>query len=462
MEKITFDLSSLQEKQRLALKKSFTTPVLFYGGAKGGGKSYLIRARELVRRLKYPGSVGLIVRKTFPELLSNHIRKFFQEYPITRQWYNKQEKTIYYPNGSVTEFSYLRNTDDVYNYQGRDFDDMGVDEVTQHEWEVIRVLRSSLRKNPKLIDQGFKPTILLTGNPGGIGHADVKRLFIDRDFREGENPKDFDFIQAFVSDNKALMEADPEYIKRLEDLPEHLRKAYLEGDWNIFAGQAFAELHRSVHLIDPIELPPGSRYFASFDPGYVHPFSFVVYAIVPDGSIYVVQEYSDKGKTTHEIANGIRALIGSKKLNIYSGHDLWYPGRGGGASQVEEFIEQGLGPRQGFHWIKAKTDRKSGVTQIHKFINPKNYPDNKPRLFFFKNTIEVFDAVASMQINPKDPEDVLKVDADADGFGGDDRYDSFRYGVMSRVFPDGPEEEIPGKFSGQAVLNDLMEDEDGY
>jgi len=423
---IKFSFSSLQEKQRVALKKSLTTPVLFYGGAKGGGKSHLIRVREIARRLKYPNTRGLIVRKTYPELLSNHIRKSFQEYPVLKEWYNKAEKVINYPNGSITEFSYLKSTDDVYTYQGREYEDISIDEVTQHEEETFKVLRTSLRTTRKDI----KPTMLLTGNPGGVGHSWVKRIFIDRQFRPGENPEDFDFVQAFVQDNPALLDADPEYVKRLEDLPEHLKKAYLEGDWNIFAGLAFPELSYHTHLIDPFTLPPETKYYAGFDPGYTHPYGFVLLGVVPEGTAYVVGYLSKSQQLTREIKDQLTELLTGKTLYIHSGHDLWYPGRGGGASQFEEFVKLGMN-----NFIKAKIDRKSGVRQIRKYINPRNYPDGKPRLFFFRNCVEVFNNVASMQLDPKDPEDVLKVDADDYGMNGDDLYDAFRYALMSRVFP---------------------------
>lgn len=277
---------TLQPKQRQALKKSEKTGVLFYGGAKGGGKSYLIRARQVYRRFKYPNTKGLIIRKTYPELLSNHIRMFFQEYPIVRDWYNKAEKTIYWPNGSITEFSYLKNTDDVYTYQGREFDDIDIDEITQHEEEVFKILRSSNRTtNPNI-----RPTMMLTGNPGGIGHGWVKRIFVDRQFKDGETPDDFAFISAKVEDNAALMENDPQYIRRLNDLPDHLRRAYKDGDWDIFAGQVFdwrpTIKGRPYHVIPPQPIPEAIR-FISIDWGGNAPVSInwlaVINAVSSDG-----------------------------------------------------------------------------------------------------------------------------------------------------------------------------------
>ena len=267
----------LQPKQKIAFEKSLKTPCLFYGGAKGGGKSYLVRAREVYRRLKHPGTTGLIIRKTYPELLSNHIRRFFIEYPIVKQWYRATEKAIYWPNGSVTEFSHLGTTDDVYNYQGREYEDISIDEITQHEEEVFKILRSSNRTTHKDVN----PTMLLTGNPGGIGHEWAKRLFINRVFERKEEPSDFDFVQAKVYDNKALIDADPAYLGRLEALPEHKRRAYLEGDWDSFEGQVFAEFRRELHVAEPMFPKKEFAHFLSFDWGYRAPFSCHASALVP-------------------------------------------------------------------------------------------------------------------------------------------------------------------------------------
>ena len=219
--------------------------------------------------MKYAGTKGLIVRKTYPELLSNHIRQFFIEYPETVNWYKVAEKAIYWPNGSITEFSHLSRADDVYTYQGREYQDISIDEITQHEEVVFKILRSSLRTT----DPRIEPRMLLTGNPGGIGHLWVKRIFIDKDFKPEENPKDFGFVQASVWDNKALMNADPDYVKRLQDLPEDKRKAYLEGDWNIFAGQYYGEFKEKKHVIKYYFPFKSNVIVGGLDWGRTNPFS---------------------------------------------------------------------------------------------------------------------------------------------------------------------------------------------
>lgn len=431
---------TLQEKQKEALKVSQQHSVTFFGGAKGGGKSYLVRARETLRRLQYPETKGLIVRKTFPELIANHIRPFFKEYPQTRQWYKKQEKTIYWPNGSTTEFSYLRNTDDVYTYQGREYEDISVDEVTQHEWEVVNILRSSNRTTNKNI----KPSMFLTGNPGGIGHQEVKRIFIDREFRGKEQSSHFAFVQAFVHDNKAMTAADPDYVNRLEMLPDHLRKAYLLGDWNIFSGQSFSELSKHIHLIEPFELPKDVKYFGGYDWGFSHPFAFVLCALTQDRKIYITNVVTAKGKRIDEQARLIRNVIGDKRINVYAGHDIW-ASRGSPtmASELKNELSN-------INLIRANIDRVQGVASLRKQLAVR---DGQPNLKIFKNAEDVYDNLASMQYNEKKPEDVLKVNANESGYGGDDIYDAVRMAINTHMHPKTTRKQPTAPNTGQALLD---------
>ena len=185
MAEINFNIA-LQPKQKEAFKLSLEFPVFAFGGAKGGGKSFFVRARELYRRLQYPFSTGCIIRQTYGELWDNHIRQFFIEYPELKTWYSAERKTIEYPNGSVTQFIYLRNEKDALVYQGRSYDDISFDEATQHPYESFAMMSSCNRlSNPKLQNK-IKPSMILTCNPGGIGHDWVKRLFIDRNFNDGD------------------------------------------------------------------------------------------------------------------------------------------------------------------------------------------------------------------------------------------------------------------------------------
>lgn len=454
---------TLQPKQKEAMRLSEVTPVLFFGGAKGGGKSYFDRARQVSRRLKYANTHGVIIRKTHPELLANHINKMWQEYPLLKQYYNKSEKTIYFPNNSTLTFSYLQTPDDVFTYQGREYEDIDIDEITQHQEIVFKILRSSNRtSNQEFTKAGGMPTMVLTGNPGGIGHQWVKRIFIDRIFKEEEDPTDFKFLPAFVQDNVALTRADPTYIKRLNDLPEHLRKAYLEGDWNIHAGQAFSELSMHKHIKEAFELPEGTRYFAGYDHGFNHPFAFVLFAVVPDGTVYVVKCIKDRLKRPDEIAQQIRdatedLVRRKKRIEIYAGADIWTRQRDGGPTVFEQLTDAGLKPGMGYSIIKAKIDRIQGAQEVRKWISWKNRIPEEPKLYFFQSCADVFNNIAEMQFNDLDSkkaEDVLKIDADENGEGGDDYYDGFRYGIMSRATPSHQQKEDYPKDSAMAIVQE--------
>jgi len=374
---------SLQPKQKEALTKSLDTPVLLYGGAKGGGKSYLVRAREIYRRIKYPKTNGLILRKTFPELLSNHIRKFFQEYPPVINWYNKGEKRIYWPNGSTTEFSFLKNTDDVYTYQGREYDDISIDEITQHDEEVFKILRSSLRTTTK----GLKPTMFLTGNPGGPGHGWVKRIFIDKDFVAGENPEDFKFIPAFLQDNLALMDADPDYQRRLQDLPDDKRRAYLEGDWTVFSGQVFSEWRAQKHVIPGFKPKKSIPVYLSFDWGFNAPFACYAHVLIDLKTasgvsfkrLFTFREWYGKERHPAVWAEIIWEEMKGYRVSFAPADPSMFNRKADGSRSISAEFEDVWTEKNGGWWAnmeKGSNDRIKGWALMHRWLA--DAPDGLP------------------------------------------------------------------------------------
>lgn len=386
--------------------------------------------------MKHPNTNGLIVRKTYPELLSNHIRKFFVEYPQVRNWYNKAEKTIYWPNGSTTEFSYLKNTDDVYTYQGREYDDISFDEVTQHEYEVVKILRSSLRTtNPNI-----KPRLFLTGNPGGIGHGDIKRLFIDREFEEGEHPEDYHFVQAFVQDNAALLENDPEYLQRLQDLPEHLRKAYLEGDWNIFTGQAFSEFSRFRHVMKPVIPSISFSHYLSMDWGYSEKSMFACYlhAVVKmktdDGQnfqrVITYKEWADNQKTPHQWAEIIYndcVTMGIKPTKGFCDPAMFNT-QTDGSKAISKMMMEKWAELNGGYWIPLAPGGRNRVARVaatHNWLSIA--PDQLPYWMITENCTYLIRTLPMLII------DEHKID-DIDTDGPDHGWDGSSYGLSQIKF----------------------------
>jgi phage terminase large subunit len=195
----------LQPKQEAFLRAIETTPITFYGGAKGGGKSKGLQLIMLLRRFEHPGSTGAIFRRTYPELEGNHIRPLFQAFPALREYWNEAKKLLTLPNGSTLQFCHCNNEADVDLYQGREFHDLAIDEAGQ--WP--EAMFSTIAGFKSVQRGGIAARAILTGNPGGVGHGWLKRLFVERRFNERENPNDYTFIQALVDDNTALVAADP-------------------------------------------------------------------------------------------------------------------------------------------------------------------------------------------------------------------------------------------------------------
>ncbi|MBR6727683.1 MAG: phage terminase large subunit, partial [Clostridia bacterium] len=226
-----------------------------YGGARGGGKSFAMRRKMVLLAMRYPKLRLLLLRRTLQELRENHLLPLQSDLNGYAE-YKKEERSFLFPNGSRLTLGYCDCDSDLLQYQGAEYDVIGFEEATHFKEDWMVFISTSLRTTKK----DFSPRIYYTCNPGGVGHAYIKRLFIDRRFREGEDPDDYRFIPATVYDNHALMEADPDYVKRLEALPEHKRRAHLDGDWNVFEGQVFEELRIDpahfadrcfTHAIDP-------------------------------------------------------------------------------------------------------------------------------------------------------------------------------------------------------------------
>ena len=261
-----------------------------FGGAAGPGKSKALLMEAIVQADDHPGAHTLLLRRTFPELEQSLLLYFRRDVP--RELYksfNESKHVVEWKNGSTTRFGYCQSESDVYQYQGAEFLFIGIDELTLftlRQWQFL----TSWNRCPL---PGSFPCMAGATNPGNIGHAWVKALWIDKQpapgmeaFGEGDasayDPRDYDFISARVWDNP-IYAADENHLKTLRALPSHLRRAFLDGDWNVFAGQYFDRFDPSRHVTraETIDWKPWWPRWISIDWGFEHPAATYWHAAAP-------------------------------------------------------------------------------------------------------------------------------------------------------------------------------------
>lgn len=399
-------------------------PHTAYGGARGGGKSWAARRKLVLCSAKYPGLRSLLLRRTFPELEANHIMPLRAELDGFAK-YSTEKRMFTFPNKSIIKLGYCDTEADVFQYQGQEYEIIVFEEATQFtpfQMTYIATCNRTTRTD-------FKPRIYYTCNPGGPGHDYIKRLFIDRRFVDGENPDDYRFIPARVTDNAALMEADPQYIKTLQALPEHLRKGYLDGEWDIIDGQYFSEFQRSVHVVDPFPIPHDWKKFRAMDWGYNDPCCVLWFAVAPDKHIYVYREYYDRQVLAKDVARQVREMTLFEDIAYtVASPDAWQErGSGRNAMKGESIAETFL--FNGVPLIPADNSRVIGWQRCHE--NLAIAPDGLPYVQIFstcQNLIRTLPLLTYGKISTNRHEDV------ADNCE-DHAPEAFRYGLMSRPSP---------------------------
>ena len=356
-------LGSPTAKQREFLEAD--TRFVAYGGARGGGKSWAVRKKAILLALRYPGIRLLLLRRTLPELRENHILPLLEELRGIAQ-YSDSRKSFTFPGGSYLKFGYCDAQSDVQQYQGQEYDVIFLDEATHFTEYQFRVLAACLRGA-----NSFPKRMYLTCNPGGVGHDWVKRLFVDRQFRGRERGEDYTFIPARVYDNEALLAKDPGYIEMLEALPDSVRRAWLEGDWDCFEGMFFPEFSREVHVLKPFLIPEDWRRYFTMDYGLDMLAGYWI-GVDEAGCAYVYREVYESGLIISDAARAIRERTQENIYSYLAPPDLWNRRQDTGKSAAEIFLEEGI------CLAKAQNSRIQGWLDLKEWLKP--YRDREGRM----------------------------------------------------------------------------------
>ena len=365
---VQVDLGTLNPKQKqFCQSRSRYTA---YGGARGGGKTHVLLRKAAGGALTYPGIKILIVRREYPELEQNIILPMQKLIPSEVGSYNGSMRMMFFCNGSIIKFGHYGAGDDQ-EYQGLEFDWIFMEEATQFSESQFRTLGACLRGATK-----FPRRMYLTCNPGGIGHLWVKRLFVDREYREEEKAKDYTFIPATVDDNPQLLEASPEYKQMLDLLPEDVRRAWRYGDWNAMAGTFFPEFRKETHVIAPfVRVPREWKKYRAFDYG-LDMFACLWVAVDFEGRAYVYREVQQSGLIVSEAAKLANALTPPEEHIEFTiaPPDMWNRQKDSGRSMAEIFAQYGLG------LLKASNNRVQGWMAVKELLKPMKSDTDRPGL----------------------------------------------------------------------------------
>ena len=400
------EISITKKQQSFINSKAFET---LFGGAAGGGKSYGQLVDAFLFALKYPKSKQIVFRRTFADLEKSLIRVSLELYPRSVATYNSSKHTWKFKNGSIIDFGYIDNEKDVYQYQSAEYDMIRFDELT-HFTEYMYTYMISRCRGANPYPKGIKSST----NPGGVGHTWVKDRFIDIGepnkiheviLDSGEKSTRI-FIPSLVQDNKFLLTNDPDYVKRLDNLPEKERKALKYGDWDIYDGMFFPEFKRRIHVIEPIELPKEWNRYIALDYG-LDMFAVVFIAVDTKGKAYVYNEIHKENLIVSEACQTLKSYMRKDKYKaIYAPPDLWNRNRDTGKSTAELFHNNGV------NLIKANNNRVGGWLNVKEWLKPKKkrheqtgeiYEDSDIKIF--NNCLNLIRCLPQLQHDEKNPND---------------------------------------------------------
>ena len=294
----------------------------------------------LSRKYKIP---VLVLRRYRDDLLKNHIYPLLRTYPFLDKYFNKTELILFDENKRVLiKFDYAETEDDIYKVaQGTEYPIIFVDEATQLPQFSLEYIKTANRDAGGLFPKREK--IIYTANPGGISHAYLKRIFVDKIYQANEKAEDYYFIQSHVWDTvfwsvkqlykqgftvddyyynwteKQRIEFTMKYstyAKTLAGLPEQLKMAYLFGDWNVFGGMFFKDFSTQLEVIDPFPIPEGWPLVGCLDPGFASPLSYSLLTKDYKGNVITIASYYKVDKIPNHVQE-IKNWLSNPNSPIY-------------------------------------------------------------------------------------------------------------------------------------------------
>lgn len=467
----TIKIVKPQKGPQTAFVECTTVDIVCFGGARGGGKSWAMALDFFLHAERYgPDARGLMLRKTREDLKDfiDLASRMFG--PSAR--YTEKGNVFRFTNGAKLVCAYLENERDAANFQGWSLTRVYFDELTQlNSLDPVMALLATLRSA-----KGVPGQMKVSCNPGGPSHHTVKQMFVDNGpFNVVVDPETGltrVFIPAKVSDNPALLEADPRYVDRLKSVGSSERvRAWLEGDWSVTEGAYFSEFSIVRHVIPPFPIPSGWIKLRSMDWGSARPFCVHWWAvcqedtehdgrIIPRGALICYREWYGASKpnvglklTAEDVARGIveREMHNGKRE--YVSYGVLDPSAFAvisGPSIAETLLRHGAAFRRADNQRANHDKRTGGWTELRARL--KGNADGHPMIVFMDHCRAIIRTLPMLQHDINNIEDL-------DTDGEDHAADSARYAAMSRPYParvpDDPNSRSPWLVANAFKLHEL-------
>lgn len=379
------ELSQKQSDSWYLLEDNVTTELL-YGGAAGGGKSFLGCIWHIYRRTKYPGSRGLIGRAKIARLEESTLITFFEVAGLMGYRrgidykYNEQKHRISWSNGSETLLKdlFLYPSDPDFTSLGStEFTDAFIDEATEVTRKAKQIVGSRIRW--KIKEFGLTPKLLMTCNPSP---GWVKEDFIMDD---NMNPvilkPNQRFIQSTLDDNpdKHFREL---YGKQLESLSEYDRQRLRFGDWNVKPEilNPFAYNFDYDKHVGKTKIHDNKQLYLSIDFN-LNPFCVIAAHIWRDEAgehLHVVDEISIPHGSVNKMVDEIKLRYGKYIPNIkitgdYNGHKRELNQQDNASNYL--LLQRGLKIREGQIVTPVNPTHDNSRTDCNYFLY--SFPDFK-------------------------------------------------------------------------------------
>ena len=403
-----------------------------YGGARGGGKSHWLLAQmgaDDCQRM--PGLKCLLLRKVGKANIENFEdlrRRLFGGLPHE---FSAYRGVLRFANGSRIIAGHFQSEKDIDAYLGLEYDVIGIEEATTLSSRKHQDISTCSRTSKA----HWRPRIYSTTNPGGIGHAWYRAKFIVPHLKGVE--RETRFVPAKVGDNHFN---NPEYTRVLANLTGWQKRAWFDGDWDIAAGQFFTTFRREAQVVEEFDDTRAREWFCALDYGFTHYTVALLGCTDGDGNVFVVDEHAERLWLPQRHAAGIKAMLGRHSVGVgankrpltvgdlkrfVAGADV-FSRQSDGSTVAAQYAKLGITLRV------ANTDRINGWAEILQRLGDVD-GGVRPTLFIHRRCARLLECLPVLQHDPNRPEDVLKVDADEDGIGGDDAADALRYLVATKT-----------------------------